>query len=891
MLNNLQEQLDFYTSVELDEDQEDGGSKVLELKLKALILDTIHHITIVEELMDNKVKSVDDWLWKKQLRYYMRDNHATISMVDATFEYTYEYQGNAPKLVHTPLTDKCYLTLTQGMRVGLGGNPYGPAGTGKTESVKALGGLFGRQVLVFNCDEGIDVKSMGRIFIGLMKCGAWGCFDEFNRLEEQTLSAVSMQIQPIQTALKNKAKSVVLLDKEIPLNHNSGIFVTMNPAGKKYGGRQKLPDNLKQLFRPVAMSKPDNEIIAEVTLKSEGFKDAKNLGLKLVAIFNLAMRLLTMQQHYDWGLRPLKTILKGCGGLLKMTKKGSEANIDPEKEAEVVVQALRLNTLSKLTFSDSVRFDGLIKDVFKNVKFNNEGYEDLKQAVVESCNNLGLKVNQNQVRKVVELYEQLQQRMGVVIVGPSGSGKTTLFTLLKHALNQMGKVVKQHTMNPKAIPRQQLLGQIDLDTRQWTNGVLTMAALEAVDEPNEVTTWIICDGDVDPQWVESLNSVLDDNRLLTLPSGWRIQFGPNVNFIFETHDLSYASPATISRMGMIFLSDEDTDVKALVGSWLEKNKADDNLVRLVDEMFYKAVDWCLKHDDFVVETSLVGCVLNGLSHMTTVSNRLEFGISLVRGLGGNLNENTRESFAKEVFSWCGDNPPGRKPSLAYYNKERDRLDIYSRTSLDSSEISLSDFASDGYPVVQTADVKPVIDSLMHLLDNESQPFLLVGPEGCGKSLLLRHCFKKLRATNVAVIHCSANITPQHVIQKLQQVCLVVSSSNGRVFRPKECNKLILYLKDINLAMPDKYGTCMLIAFLQQILTYGGFYDNLEWVGLEAVQIVGSMASSASGGLGRHQLTTRFTSILRCVGVGQPDKEYLDNVCAAYLGTVFRENPI
>ena len=88
------------------------------------------------------------------------------------------------------------------MRVGLGGNPYGPAGTGKTESVKALGGLFGRQVLVFNCDEGIDVKSMGRIFIGLIKCGAWGCFDEFNRLEEQTLSAVSMQIQPIQSALR-----------------------------------------------------------------------------------------------------------------------------------------------------------------------------------------------------------------------------------------------------------------------------------------------------------------------------------------------------------------------------------------------------------------------------------------------------------------------------------------------------------------------------------------------------------------------------------------------------------------------------------------------------------------------------------------------------------------
>ena len=99
----------------------------------------------------------------------------------------------------------------------------------------------------------------------------------------------------------------------------------------------------------------------------------------------------------------------------------------------------------------------------------------------------------------------------------------------------------------------QLLGHIDMDTREWSDGVLTNAARQVVREPLNVHSWIICDGDIDPEWIESLNSVLDDNRLLTMPSGERIQFGPNVNFLFETHDLSSASPATISRMGMIFL--------------------------------------------------------------------------------------------------------------------------------------------------------------------------------------------------------------------------------------------------------------------------------------------------------------------------------------------------
>jgi dynein heavy chain 2, cytosolic len=143
--------LEKYTSVDYSKATD---SNLLDLKLKALIMDVIHYIDVVEQLTNENCRSANDWPWQRQLRFYLNKNGiALIRMVDAEFNYTYEYQGNAPKLVHTPLTDKCYLTLTQGMFMGFGGNPYGPAGTGKTESVKALGGIFGRQVLVFNCDE------------------------------------------------------------------------------------------------------------------------------------------------------------------------------------------------------------------------------------------------------------------------------------------------------------------------------------------------------------------------------------------------------------------------------------------------------------------------------------------------------------------------------------------------------------------------------------------------------------------------------------------------------------------------------------------------------------------------------------------------------------------
>ena len=88
-----------------------------------------------------------------------------------------------------------------------------------------------------------------------------------------------------------------------------------------------------------------------------------------------------------------------------------------------------------------------------------------------------------QIKKALELYEQLRQRTGVVVVGPSGSGKSTLWRILRLGLQKINKVVKHYTMNPKAMPRTQLLGHIDMDTREWTDGVLTYSARQVVKEP------------------------------------------------------------------------------------------------------------------------------------------------------------------------------------------------------------------------------------------------------------------------------------------------------------------------------------------------------------------------------------------------------------------------
>ena len=190
-----------------------------QLKIRALLFDMVHHITTVEYLIKHNVTNLNDWHWLQQIKFYYNPRNETIAIkvVNAEFEYSYEFLGNYNKLVYTSLTHNCYLTLTQAMYLGLGGNPFGPAGTGKTECVKSLGAMMGRMVLVFNCNENIDTSAMSLILTGISRCGAWACFDEFNRLQEETLSAIAMLIQPLQVALKEKQEVVHLLDKNVSL--------------------------------------------------------------------------------------------------------------------------------------------------------------------------------------------------------------------------------------------------------------------------------------------------------------------------------------------------------------------------------------------------------------------------------------------------------------------------------------------------------------------------------------------------------------------------------------------------------------------------------------------------------------------------------------------------
>ena len=306
----------------------------------------VHSRDVVGKLIQMKVESAQAFQWQSQLRHRWDDEEGDCyaNICDAQFVYWYEYLGNTPRLVITPLTDRCYITLTQSLHLIMGGAPAGPAGTGKTETTKDLGKAIGMMVYVFNCSEQMDYRSIGNIYKGLSQTGAWGCFDEFNRISVDVLSVVAVQVKSIQDAIRDRKTKFNFMGEEIRLNPTVGIFITMNPG---YAGRTELPENLKALFRPCAMVVPDFELISEIMLVAEGFQDAKLLAKKFITLYTLCKELLSQQDHYDWGLRAIKSVLVVAGSLKRS---------DPERpEDQVLMRALRDFNVPKIVSETELR--------------------------------------------------------------------------------------------------------------------------------------------------------------------------------------------------------------------------------------------------------------------------------------------------------------------------------------------------------------------------------------------------------------------------------------------------------------------------------------------------------------------------------------------------------
>jgi dynein heavy chain len=866
-------------------------SKDARVTVGALAVIDVHARDVQKKMAESGVSKVTDFDWISQMRYYWEgDIHhgagdLTVIMVSSKRMYGNEYLGNTFRLVITPLTDKCYLTLMGALQMILGGAPAGPAGTGKTETTKDLAKALAKQCVVFNCSDGLDYMAMGKFFKGLASSGAWACFDEFNRINIEVLSVIAQQVIHLQGTVQRGEKRTVFEGTDILVNPEFAVFITMNPG---YAGRAELPDNLEALFRPVAMMVPDYALIAEIMLFSYGYMENRKCSQKMVATFKLCSEQLSSQDHYDYGMRAVKTVITAAGNLKR-------ASPDANEEA-LLMRALQDVNVPKFLAHDLPLFAGILSDLFPGIERPPFDYGPLMYALKESILEKNLQPVQIFLRKNIELYEMICVRHGLMVVGPTGGGKSSNVRVLAAALSKLKaksiageryEKTKIYHLNPKSITMGQLYGKFDENTHEWQDGILCVLIRICIKEDNSNLKWMLFDGPVDALWIENMNTVLDDNKKLCLTSGEIIQLSEPMTMMFEPEDLAVASPATVSRCGMIYMEPNSLGYDVLIQSWLATippalgNKTKSLLTKLFDDYLPNVLPQLRRNYTEPLPT-VNNCLVEGLLNLldtflaeyhekddgrekktpeqiTEFMGKLEpiFLFCLIWSLCCTVNAQSRKMFntflRTEMLSKNAKCPPPTTGSIYDF-----KYDVAKGAWIDWNS-SVNPYVYD--PKLSYAElIVPTKDSicytyLLDILVRNDKHVLMTGPTGTGKTVnILGHLQNGLPDKYIPItIAFSAQTSANQTQDLIDSKC---EKRRKGVFGPSAGKQFIIFVDDVNMPMKEEYGAQPPIEILRQWFDNGGWYDRKALEMRKIIDIIMVCACGPPGG-GRNHVTARF----------------------------------
>ncbi|KAI8425212.1 hypothetical protein MSG28_007028, partial [Choristoneura fumiferana] len=731
-------------------------------KIMTICTIDVHSRDVVAKLIVAKVDNSNAFQWQSQLRHRWdyKLNNCFANICDAQFLYDYEYLGNTPRLVITPLTDRCYITLTQSLHLIMG---------------------------------------------GLAQTGAWGCFDEFNRISVEVLSVVSVQVKSVLDAIKFKKKKFEFMGEHIILIPTVGMFITMNPG---YAGRTELPENLKALFRPCAMVVPDFELICEIMLVAEGFQEARLLARKFITLYTLCRELLSKQDHYDWGLRAIKSVLVVAGSL----KRGDRLR----PEDQVLMRALRDFNVPKIVTDDTPVFMGLIGDLFPALDVPRKRDFDFEQKLREAAVTMKLQPEPGFILKMVQLVELFAVRHSVFIDGFAGTGKSAVWQCLNKTYHMMKLKPFYNDLDPKAVTNDELFGIINPATREWRDGLFSTIMRDMANMPGDGPKWIVLDGDIDPMWIESLNTLMDDNKVLTLASNERIALTKPMRLLFEIANLRTATPATTTR--------DDESEKAMLTVMFDKYIP----ALLETSKKYKRITPLTDLQQIQLTCYLLECFLNKSllpSDCPKEWYEIYFVFAVMWGFGSGLFQDQLVDWRNEFSKWfCNEFKQIKFPSTG--NVFSFFIDPETKKFLPWSE-RVEKFDLDPDLPLQSCLVSTSettrIRFFMDLLITKQKPVMLVGSAGSGKTVSVA---AKLNALpdSYAITNAPLNFyTTSEMIQKVLEKPL--EKKSGRNFGPPGSKFMIYFVDDLNMPEVDTYGTVQPHTLIREFMDYKHWYDR------------------------------------------------------------------
>ncbi|XP_043978634.1 dynein axonemal heavy chain 1 isoform X2 [Gambusia affinis] len=897
-----------------------GVSKTQQAVLSSLIVIEVHAKDVVSKLVEQKVLNINDFEWISQLRYYWTNEELHIHAMNAEFLYGYEYLGNSSRMVITPLTNRCYLGLTGALHRKLGGGVTGATGSGKTETIKDLGNALAMHTVVFNCSDKLKSFAVERFLKGVASSGAWAILDDIARVHVEVLSVVAQQISTIQKAQQQQAENFVFDGVEVPLVPSCAIFFTMNFG---HTSCNKIPANLKNLFRPVSMVIPEFDMIVEISLYSLGFSDASALSKKIDKFFKLLFDQLASQEHYYFDIRAVKAVIAVAGNLRRDNPAMNEGSI--------CLQAIHEISIPQFSQSDLELVNAILKDLFHETQRMPMSYDVLEESLRDICKAKNLKDELGFINKCIQLYQTTVMRHGLMLVGPPAAGKTKCYEVLAAALTALeGKpssrggvyqAVQIHVLNPKSITMPLLYGNYKTHNQHWKDGILPAILREGAAAADKKKRWYVLDGPLEAGWMDGLNTVLDDNKKLCLSCGEVINLTDEMTIMFEVQDLAGASPTTASRCGMVYLEPNLLALSYFTECWLKHipealTQYAEHMNSLFSRFLPDSISFVRSSVKEIIPSldsnlicsllKLMDCffsshhfkegekpVLSSLKELAHIEELIEpwFFFSLVWSVGATGDGPSRQGFS----DWLRNKMAAEQIKLSFPEEglvydyrldveDEDRKVQWANWMKHSKGAVITTHMSYEEIFIPTPDTERM-SYLMDLLLTNMKPLLCVGPSGAGKTLtmtnklmrsmpdeFITHAFRFSAST-------SASQTQDFFESKL-------SKRRKGAFGPKMGDHFIFFIDDLHMPMSELCRNQTPFELLRQWLCHGGWYDR-DQIGtfnhLVDINLVCAMGTSRGDRDSFNQGFTRHFNILSLNGLEDSIKTIYSTILGSWMG--------
>ncbi|KAF4524620.1 hypothetical protein B566_EDAN013871 [Ephemera danica] len=697
--------------------------------------------------------------------------------------------------------------------------------------------------------------------------GAWGLLRELPLLEPRVLAVASLDLRQVLIAAATGQQEVDLQGSNVKLHNNAAIFITLTTTDERGHTDRHLPACLRPRFRPVAMRRPEPNLVVEIILLSEGIRDSNDFSLKICRLFELCSLHLSSQHHYDFSIRKMVHVARKTGEYKHLSIKADDE--------QLILQAIMLHVAPQLLPDDRRIFLEFTSDLFPGVEVPVADHRDLSIAIQNALESSGLMPLTWSVNKCLQIFEALLARNCVILAGKSGSGKSTAWQMLSKAINTLNipecNQVQVHPIYPNSLTYSELYGDYDGNKCQYHNGLLTDKIRELCSDNSGKAHWIVLDGEIANYWTDMFMGILDNCQIMTTGNGEQINITEKMKVVIEAETLENAPPSLLSLSSCVYFDHRQLGYQPFIDAWLQKLKNVEMKNELSDLMAVN-IDRCLEFKEKNCNELIPRSNLNAVQ---TLCQLIE--CFLLKTDNSHL-----------VWSIFG----------AMQSEDRVKVDVFVR-DLEVGVFPPDDLVfdycvdyqwngfvkwTDKFPLKFTYDRSiPIYKMNIPTLDLARYSFitsalvtgghsiLLTGHIGSGKSLIANYVLKNLDKDKYSTININGTSerTRCSLIQRLERK---LEKRFGRALVPARGKTLVALIEDIGVTPLGEDGTQPTFEALRYWREHGNWIDVVRNVArVQGVQIVATLRHGGA------RLSPRLSRHFSLLDIGTPSETELYNL--------------